>query len=521
MSHALHHRLRALAGFAASSPWVVPSFLAVLVSLLWWPAGEAILESWDDSRWVIRNPVRNLAARDGLRAILLPHDGAWYPTTQALTWLLSLASSSAEQFALHLRWTTSLLAGASTLLLYSCLRAEGAGKGWAAFLTSAILCHPHRVENFAWASNLRDALALTLLLATVRAWQAHKGSWVLLAIGALGAKTMVGLVPLALPFLPSRRSHRGFPRLMMLYVAITATTLLWARKVYEGVATTHCSLGDSLWETLPMSACVQVQHGLGFLVPTAPSAIPAPLPLCTRSPSLLRGLLLVGLVGATVVSLRSERLRFPILWAMLVLAPVTGIASPLAFPVAWRYGLWVEVGVVLALSGLSLPVLSRKVRPVLALLSSLLILFFIFHSLSGKKMWSDDLQLWEYSHSRNSSWEVKHNLAGVVWDSGDRVRAHSLLNESAALAPHEVVVRASQAFAYALEASWPPAAAIGVKDGMMAAAEDPDRLRLLLKTRWVQSSPAIQRLLREQIKDAEAGWTASRRCAFHRRQSIE
>ena len=493
----------------------LPFLLVAVVVYIWWPSGEALLESWDDSRWITRNPAQG-GTLSGFQSIFQAHDGAWYPTTQAVTWLLSLVSATPEALALHIRWTTALLSGASMALLYSCLRAAGASRTWAVLLASLVLLHPHRAENFSWASNLRDSLALPLLLSAVRAWQAGRSLWLPFAILALGAKTMVGLFPFALPLLSSTKTPRRFRHLLALYGVVAGATFIWAKKTYDTVSGTHCPLADSLWEAVPTSGCIQMQHALGFLSLSPPSAIPSPHAICGSPPLLLGMAFAAAILIAGILSFKSVRARFGLLWSALLLAPVSGLASPLAFPVAWRYGLWVEVGVVLACAGLCSTYVRWRPRQVPLVLCALCLPLLAGVSLRAKAVWSDDLRLWEYSHSQNPSWEVKHNLAGVLWDEGDRPQAQDLLSQSALLAPHEIHVRASQAYALALNAGWPPPAALGIKDGLLTAADDESRLQQLLETRWVKSSPPIQDLVTRQLKEAQEGWTQARRCAFHR-----
>lgn len=332
--------------------------LAALVAALYFQTAQFEFVAFDDGEYVRDNPWVNQGfSWDGVRwALLESHAGNWHP----LTWLshiLDCQLFGARPGPPHV--VNAALHAVSAAFLFALL-AHWTGAVWRPALAAALFAvHPLRAESVAWVSERKDALSLTLGLATLLAyaWYTKRPNGRrYLAVAAiftagLMAKQLLVTLPVLMLLLDywkfdaaawRRRVAEKLPLLGLAAAAGVLTLVAQNRaKAISGLAI--YSLGYRLQNAVVAYAMYVKKFlwptGLAFVYPHRGSGWPA-------WQVLLSAACLVALTLAAVQAGRRGRRALLVgwLWFLTALVPNLGIIQAGAQALADRYSYLSGIG---------------------------------------------------------------------------------------------------------------------------------------------------------------------------------
>ena len=382
--------------------------------------------NWDDPRYVTGNPfaARGLAGIPA--AFTTSWDGVWYPLTHAVICVIQTVAGPAP-FAHHL--VQILLAALAVACLPGALATFGMRRthGAAAALLWAL--HPMRVEPFAWASSLKDVLALLGTVLALAAWgRGRKRIAAACFVAALLAKSTV--FPLAMLFVwfeAARPSDlpRAIRRTVAFWGPAIACALVSMRSHLEPPPEGRVLPGGSLLERVPTAIYLPwwyVGRALSVAHPQAVYEVAAVGWLDVR---LLMAVALwcVALLCAWRLPLGDARTRWGALLAFaLPFAPVTGLV-PLAFPVADRFASLpsIALAAVLVAMGAACCARLRAATRVAAGAGAgaVAAAFCLPVTVGRQQAWRDGIALWEADRLRAPGvGAVRINLAAAYGEAG-------------------------------------------------------------------------------------------------------
>jgi protein O-mannosyl-transferase len=182
--------------------------LAIVSFAIYWPAlGHDFLINWDDSQYLLENPVIRGLTLDHLRSAFTTSFLGNYAPLHIISYMLDyeIWGLRASGFI----FTNILLHAANGLLYYLLLRRLAGEKVWVFLAALIFLLHPVQVESVVWISQRKNLLAMCLFLIGLYSYTAYTGKderhgtwWYLLSLAsftlALLAKSVAVILPLVL-----------------------------------------------------------------------------------------------------------------------------------------------------------------------------------------------------------------------------------------------------------------------------------------------------------------------------------
>ncbi len=410
-----------------------PQLWPVLVIVLagWWVYMPALAGGWiwDDYPYIVQNPALTTLA--GLRSIWFAPTGVnYFPVTFTVQWLQWHIWGDAP-LGYHI--TNLTLHLGNSLLLWRVLSRLGVRRAWLGGLLWAI--HPLAVESVAWISELKNVLALGLVLAALEAW---------LDFAAGGARrSYILALAFYLPAMLSKSTVVMFPAALLLVMWYQRRRLRW-RDIYLvapffvislglGIVTVHFEhrramaglpAGDPLFERLAGAGAALGFYLYKSVLPVGLSPIyakpPLPYPwLWLFAPWAI----LIGLVAALARGHRawSAALVLGLGWFLLNLIPTLGFI-PMAYlriaREADHFAYMALPGVVgLAVAGLALLVerLDRHARIVIFVVGSVVVVLLGSVARDDARVYESERTLWSAVLVSNPASWLAHNHLGAVW----------------------------------------------------------------------------------------------------------
>jgi tetratricopeptide (TPR) repeat protein len=435
--------------------------LVLAVVALYWPVRAHGFVAYDDEVYLTGNPhvAKGLDWDEIVWVFSHEHAANYHP----VTWLAHMLD--VELFGLapgpHHLVNVALHALNACLVLFLC-RALLAST-WASALAAALFAlHPLRVESVAWASERKDVLCATFLLAGLLLYLRHgrapsPGRYALVALAlalALLSKPMAVTFPcvaLLLDVWPLRRLGPGagstskrvwLEKLPLLALAALGALSTWFAQEVGGAASgiravpldlrllnALASYGVYLSETF-WPAELAVFHPLAAIVSSAP-----------------RAELLVPAAASTLVlaavSVLAWRARARAPWFLLgwcwylgLLVPVLGLKQVGVQAHADRYTYLPLVGVAWAVAGLARELVRRRASlrgPVVALALACLAALAVRARIQ-LATWRDTRTLFEHALEVEEQSYVAHAALGAYWlERGERERARAHLEAALAI----------------------------------------------------------------------------------------
>ncbi|HVW22627.1 MAG TPA: tetratricopeptide repeat protein [Opitutaceae bacterium] len=381
---------------------------------------------WDDDHEVTNNWI--LKAPDGLSRLWLHPPGPdYFPlkgTVQLLEWRLfgpAPLGYHAVTLALHLL---------GALLLWRVLRRLGAGWAWLGGLLFAL--HPLAVESVAWAAELKNTLALPLLLGAVLLWLGagegrpwrYPASLALFLLSLL-AKSSGVMLPCWLLLLAWWRRGRLEGRDLL------RTAPFFAVSLVLGLVTLHFQHTAAIgpWRIDAGGPLARLEHAAtaaGFyavkaLVPLGLEPLYADWPAASRHAAYLAPFGLLLAAAAWAWRRRRGWGRHVLLglgWFLLHLVPVCGLAamSYLRYSRVADHFAYLSLAAVAGLAAAGLALLARRSRPAFAVgAAAALAAGFAVQSRAHARIFHDSLTLWSSAVADDPmSWTAQYNLGRAL-----------------------------------------------------------------------------------------------------------
>ncbi|MFN0149721.1 MAG: tetratricopeptide repeat protein [bacterium] len=407
---------------------LIAALVAAAAILAWWPALRGEFLNWDDTTYVLENPMLSPLSADNIaRMFTTSYAANWHPLTwlsHAFDWALfrdNAAAHHAVNVALH---------AANAALVFIALAALTGARGRAAAVALLFAVHPLRAESVVWISERKDLLcAFFFFLAIIayarycaRASRRRFAAVVAAHALALLAKPMAVTLPvvlLALDFWPLGRVS-PLSRGALLRAALEKAPL-FALSAAASIATVVAQSADAatislsaiaLRERLANAAVATVGYLGHFAWPLRLSPF-YPFPGHVGAPplsALAVALAVAALAAITLVAVRLRATRPYILagwlWYLAMLLPVSGIVQVGSQAMADRYTYLPLIGPVVAFVWVAADVLGasrvlrashelrfvRVVAPRVALAAAAL--FFCALSWRQAGFWRDSQSLW-------------------------------------------------------------------------------------------------------------------------------
>ncbi|MDF1552815.1 MAG: tetratricopeptide repeat protein [Deferrisomatales bacterium] len=437
-------------GFAISSG--VLGGLVLLVLIAFWPTLQAGFLQYDDTEYVLGNPIlRDGLTRAGLLAALDPYVGYWIPVTW-LSYLVDIAWFGWDAEVFHR--TNLLLHAVNALLLFAVLRSL-TGRFWPAVLATTLFAvHPLRVESVAWVTERKDVLSgffFLLCLASYARYVKRQGPWhyglvVLCLVLGLLSKPILVVVPfllLLVDWWPSGRcrarsgrvstggQHVILEKLPLLAIAVLfAGVTLWvqgnaiasAGEYPLGVRLESCfsSYFIYVFKTLwPLDLALEAFHGV---------------PEMDHWKFFLSGISLLA------ISVASYRLRhgapyilFGWVWYVLTLFPVSGVVQAGVHLVADRFTYLPHIGLFVALSWGLADTVQRWQGSRTAVVGACIAVVCALTALATvqSRYWRDTETLFRHTLAVNPKDPLaNHQLGVIALRRGEAAEAVRFLNQS-------------------------------------------------------------------------------------------
>jgi protein O-mannosyl-transferase len=440
--------------------------LAALVA--WWPALRGEFLSWDDTAYVIENPmIRPLSLGNLWRMLTTSYAANWHP----LTWLshaLDLALFGENAAAHHA--VNLALHAANAALLVLALSALTDARGRSAAVAILFAIHPLRAESVVWIAERKDLLCGFFFLLAIVAYAryvARPGTRALTAVAvcqllALLAKPMAVTLPLvlfALDVWPLRRirswsdsrhgsrdggrsdpSARDRGRISAIGALIEKAPF-FALSAASSLITLVAQSGDKA--TISLESIPIASRVANTIVSTAtyvrmlvwPQGLSPfyPFPGLRGAPPLPAAPLIAAaivLVAITVAVVRYRR-RAPYalvgwLWYLAMLLPVCGLVQVGTQAMADRYTYLPQIGLIVALvwgvgDGLAAATAGAAThRRVAALALVALSIPLVLASWRQASFWRDSIALWERAAAIGPPNAVAHGHLGHAYAGAGR-----------------------------------------------------------------------------------------------------
>ena len=442
-------RLRAL---------LVPSAIALLTLVAFWPALRAGFTNWDDGAYVTDNYlIRDLSSRGLVRIFSTPVEGNYHPLTM-LSLALDFEAWRLRPFGYHLTgvWLHLL----ATLSVFWFVLLLSRSRATAAFVALFFGVHPLHVESVAWISARKDVLyALFYLLActsyvawvrgTPRRTLFYAGALVLFLLSLL-SKGMAVTLPVALLLIDSYLERRVTLRQTMLekapFLALALGFGIAAVVVQKATGAIAATPPYPLYGRLLVACHGVVAYVVAAVFPVGLSAF-YPYPLGGRIPAAFYAapLIVAGLV-LCVFALRrlSKGVTFGASFFLLNVVLVLQIVPVGSAIIADRYTYLSYVGVGFALAGCWRLVAQRPwARSALARglggAALVLILAGLMAATRARcEVWQSSASLWADVVRKYPTAQVAYkNLALVEKDAGRVDAALAHLERALALDPRD------------------------------------------------------------------------------------
>jgi tetratricopeptide (TPR) repeat protein len=442
---------------AGSGRWSVTSkqlhlliclFLAAVTLAVFWNLQYYDFILYDDPPYVILNPhvQSGLNVSSIFWALTTMEMSNWHP----LTWLSLMLDY--HLFRLNpagYHWTNLIIHIANTILLFTVLRRMTEDIWRSALVAALFAIHPLHVESVAWISERKDVLSAFFWFLTmwvyVRYTERPGPQRNLLVIASFSLGLMAKPMLVTLPFVlllfdiwPLRRLANPFSR--------SGETLS------GGLNSIRLTWSHALWEKLPLFLLAGISCVLTYLVQTSWEAVGSleAFPLDIRlanaliaymqymmklicptdlaffypyivwwPPWVVAGAALL-LAGLTFLILRYMRARPHItvgwLWYLGTLVPVIGIVQVGSQAMADRYTYIPLIGLFIVIAW-GVPDLlgdQRFKKPLLAVLSGVVLIFLALSSWQQVQYWRNSVTLFEHALSVTSKNYLAHNNLGVA-----------------------------------------------------------------------------------------------------------
>jgi len=397
-------------------------------------SGGLIAHSWPDLWKALREPLGAMPGWEGSAPYARP----------SVILLLSLVHQlgGVDPRAYHL--TAVLIHLANVLLAYGFLCAL-AVEPPAAFFASAIFAvHPLQTAAVSWISGIADPLctlfvliALRLQFATTR--RQHRRGWLSAAAAlsflyALGAKETAAMLPLLLivayqlfPMLTPSPSDRPLRRGRAILAMLAPFLLVLAAAALYRVAVLHGAAVGAAFGAIPLSVRLRTVPRLIVSYLTLPLRLGS-LTVCDdyalsvrwESAAILATLAVVGLlVGLIACRRRAPQAAFGLIWVLLGLAPVLGIAPILHYR-ADRFFYLPFIGWSLAMVTLLQRVVQRiapaaRLRRAPVILASAAVLALMALTIRRNALFADDVTLFEATVAASPLCREAHTALGDAY----------------------------------------------------------------------------------------------------------
>jgi tetratricopeptide (TPR) repeat protein len=466
------------------------AFGAALAALVtWWPALRGEFLSWDDTAYVIENPMlRPLSLGNLWRMLTTSYAANWHP----LTWLshaLDLAVFG-ENVAAHHAVNLALHA-ANAALLVLVLSALAGARGHSAVVAILFAVHPLRAESVVWIAERKDLLCGFFFLLAILAYAryvARPAPRMLAAVAicqmlALLAKPMAVTLPLVLIVLDvwplrrirlwrgarrdSRDGGQGEPsadagnsaRISALGALIEKAPL-FALSAASSVITLLAQSGDKATislESIPIASrvgntIVSTASYVRMLVwpqglsPFYPFPGLRGAPPQSAAAPIIAAIVLLAITLAVVRWRRRAPYAFAgWLWYLVMLIPVCGLVQVGTQAMADRYTYLPQIGLTFALvwaiddaltAATAAATLAAKRR--LATLALVVVAIpLVFASWRQASFWRDSIALWERAVAIGPPNAVAHGHLGHAYADAARYDdAIARFNAALALDPN-------------------------------------------------------------------------------------
>jgi tetratricopeptide (TPR) repeat protein len=422
-------------------PLAIAAALAGLVAILYWPALDFRLLSFDDRYYTIENPLvaGGLDPANIARVFTtVPENNLFIPVSQ-LSLMADVALFGMTPRGFHL---TNVLLHALNAALLSLLLWRLTGEAWkGAFAAGLVAFHPLRVESVAWVTERKGLLVVLFLILSVSCYLRYVRTGRKRWYAALLASFVLGLlskpVLITLPFLLLLLDYWPLARLAggsqadarpecsrFLSLAAGKIPLLAASAAVS--ALTYSLQGDlSLHEGVPFAS--RVEHSAAaFLVYLRQTAWPSGLsirffdaPWAEYAGTLVPAVLAVAALTGAAVRFRATKpyLLFGWLWYLVFLFPNSGIVPSGAQWIADRFTYAPHIGLAVAAVWLAadasrrFPALHRILLPSAGVAALLLLAVLTRHQM---QFWRDGEALFG---------------RGLAYNEGDPRFANQYVNE--------------------------------------------------------------------------------------------
>ncbi|MBI5624815.1 MAG: tetratricopeptide repeat protein [Elusimicrobia bacterium] len=330
----------------------VPAFLAPALAALaaLWPCLGNGFVSWDDDRFILRNPHFQGWTMENLRWILTPSwpQGGHYDPLTWLSFSLDWSIWGLDPFGFHL--TSLLIHAAGAAVFYAVARrllaAAGASRAELSALFAAVFfaVHPLRVESVAWATERSDVLSGLFYLLTVLFYLDRKMRLSLACFAASLLSKSIGMtLPLVLvlldlcplgrlPASPARWLDKGYravwkEKLPFLLLALAAAGVAAYLQLGSGAMRGLDSL--SLLERAGIAAYAMAFYVGKTVFPASLLPLyPMPPDLGVLSWRMVLSATTLALVTTLAVMRARSRPAFLAAWAFYIITvlPVSGLA---------------------------------------------------------------------------------------------------------------------------------------------------------------------------------------------------
>jgi protein O-mannosyl-transferase len=446
--------------------WMVGAVCVFLAALVWLVFAQTLRHDFinlDDGAYVYKNPhvFRGLTTEGILWAFTHSHSSNWHP----LTWIshmLDCQFYGLNPGGHHL--TNVLLHAANSILLFLVLRQLTASLWRSAFVAAIFSIHPLRVESVAWVAERKDLLSGLFFILTIWAYIRYvrgprsPASYVLLLVSfAIGlmCKPMLVTVPfvlLLLDYWPLGRIDAGNDSTVKKFRI--ARGVIVEKLPLLGLAVASCVATLVAQQTaMQPLANISLPFRVGNAAIAAviyirqmfwPSGLAAFYPLAFRditASGVSLSLVLLACISVAVFLLRRRRyLVTGWLFYLVMLAPVIGILQVGSQAHADRYTYLPEIGLALLLTWAAADLSARWPlrRPLLGVLSVVIVVALTFSAQTQASYWKDSETLWTQTLSRTAdNLTAELNLGEAIYKLGRIPEAIGHFERAVQIDPNE------------------------------------------------------------------------------------